>query len=48
MSTYATPDIEGTDRPESCDCREAGDALPCWPCYRAGFDEPNPEATLDE
>ena len=36
---------EGDDgRPEGCDCGEwnAGSGLPCWPCYRDGFDEPNP------
>ena len=34
---------EGDDgRPEGCDCGEwnAGSGLPCWPCYRDGFDEP--------
>lgn len=35
---------EGDDdgRPEDCECGEwnAGLELPCWPCYREGFDEP--------
>ena len=27
-------------RPEDCDCGDwnAGEGLPCWPCYRDGFD----------
>ena len=24
-----------------CNCRDADAALPCWPCYREGFDIPN-------
>ena len=34
------------ERPADCDCVEfhADAALPCWPCYRDGFDEP---ATVD-
>ena len=37
----------GDERPTDCDCAEfhADAALPCWPCYRDGFDEP---ATVDE
>lgn len=34
---------EGDDgRPEGCDCSDwnAGSGLPCWPCYRDGFDDP--------
>jgi hypothetical protein len=34
---------DGSDeRPEDCECIEVAD-LPCWPCYRDGFDEPNPD-----
>jgi hypothetical protein len=35
----------GTDeRPDDCDCASfMGDyGLPCWPCYRDGFENPNP------
>jgi hypothetical protein len=34
------------DRPDDCDCGDwnAGLDLPCWPCYRDGFEEPNPDA----
>lgn len=33
---------EETDdgRPDDCACWDAGLKLPCWPCYRDGFDEP--------
>jgi hypothetical protein len=24
-----------------CDCWDADAELPCWPCYRDGFDVPN-------
>jgi len=55
MSAYNTPTQEGTDteltdfdgRPEDCDCWATGD-LACWPCFRAGFTEPNPNASVDE
>jgi hypothetical protein len=33
----------GTDRPEDCQCWDAEQELPCWPCYRDGFRSPNPE-----
>jgi hypothetical protein len=36
--------LEGDDnddgRPDDCDCWDADAELPCWPCYRDGFDEP--------
>jgi len=36
--------IDETDdgRPDDCDCGDwnAGADLPCWPCYRDGFEEP--------
>ena len=37
----------GDGRPEECDCGawNADTALPCWPCYRDGFDDP---AGVDE
>jgi hypothetical protein len=31
------------ERPEDCDCWDAEGELACWPCYREGFDVPNPE-----
>lgn len=43
---------EDDDRPDDCMCSgselEAEGGLPCWPCYRAGFDDPNPDAGSDE
>ena len=34
------------DRPEECDCGEWNDGLElcCWPCYREGFEKPDPYA----
>ena len=33
---------ESDERPSECDCGDwnAGEGLPCWPCYRDGFEEP--------
>jgi len=38
---------EPAERPDDCDCGEWNDGLdlPCWPCYRDGFDSP---ASADE
>ena len=52
MSTNEPTTQEGTAteltdfdaRPEDCDCNGVLDTLPCWPCYRDGFDAPNPSA----
>jgi hypothetical protein len=52
MSTNTPTTQEGTDaeltdfdgRPDDCDCWDADAELPCWPCYRDGFDVPNPSA----
>jgi hypothetical protein len=33
---------ESTERPDDCDCAPTFEDLPCWPCYRDGFEEPNP------
>jgi len=39
----------GDERPADCDCGDLHNSprvdLPCWPCYRDGFREPNPEPT---
>lgn len=50
MSAYepTTQDRNATEltdfdgRPEDCDCWDAEADLPCWPCYREGFEVPNP------
>jgi len=35
---------DGDERPSDCDCGDWNDGLelPCWPCYREGFEEPAP------
>jgi hypothetical protein len=40
-------DNRDDDRPEECDCGDWNDGLglSCWPCYRDGFETPNPHAT---
>jgi len=30
------------ERPEDCDCWNPEPGLPCWPCFREGFADPNP------
>jgi len=35
---------EGDTRPEACSCHSPEQGLPCWSCYRDGFDTPNPDA----
>ncbi|WP_160164236.1 hypothetical protein [Natrialba taiwanensis] len=32
------------ERPDECQCIRAFHDLACFACYRAGFDEPNPDA----
>ena len=43
---------EDADRPEDCMCSgselEAEGGLPCFPCYRLGFENPNPDAGSDD
>ena len=49
--TAATDDSDKRHgRPGDCDCNgwSDGDGLPCWPCYRDGFEAPNPEVSADE
>ena len=53
MSAYDSATQEGTDteltnfdgRPEECDCWATGE-LACWPCFRDGFEEPNPNVEV--
>jgi len=42
--------VHSDERPDDCDCGEwnQGLGLPCWPCYRDGFEEPNPNVGEDE
>ncbi|RKS81368.1 hypothetical protein BDK61_0647 [Haloarcula quadrata] len=41
-------DDRDDDRPEDCDCSPLFEDLPCWPCYRDGFETPNPNVGDDE
>ena len=43
-------DGETNERPADCDCEPfmRDHALPCWPCYREGFEEPNPNVEAEE
>jgi len=38
-------DSDAVDRPDDCNCAPfmADHGLPCWPCYRDGFEMPNPD-----
>lgn len=36
------------DRPDDCRCWDPDADLPCWPCYRAGFDAPNSDTPATE
>ena len=36
------------ERPDDCDCSPLFEELPCWPCYRDGFEEPNPNVRKEE
>jgi len=36
------------ERPDDCDCSPLFEDLPCWPCYRDGFDAPNPNAEMSD
>jgi len=40
------------ERPGDCRCSpfdvETGLRLPCWPCYRDGFEKPNPDPEGDD
>jgi hypothetical protein len=35
------------ERPDDCDCAPVMEDLPCWPCYRDGFEEPSLNAKMD-
>ena len=47
-----TVEVEGSDhsdeRRDDCDCSPLFEELPCWPCYRDGFEKPNPNGGEDE
>jgi hypothetical protein len=33
---------DSDERPDDCNCSLSMKDLPCWPCFRDGFEEPNP------
>jgi len=33
-------EADSDERPDDCDCSPLFEDLPCWPCYRDGFEEP--------
>ena len=41
---HVAGDSHNAERPDDCDCASfMGDyGLPCWPCYRAGFENLSP------
>lgn len=41
-------EILSDERPEDCMCWDPEAPISCWPCYLAGFREPNPDAPVDE
>lgn len=45
-STAELTDFDG--RPDGCSCLPSFEGLPCWACYRAGFERPNPNAEGDD
>lgn len=49
MQTELPNADEGTaGRPADCHCSgEAFETVPCFPCFRAGFETPNPDAGGD-
>jgi hypothetical protein len=36
------------ERPDDCDCWGPEQELPCWPCYRDDFEEPNPAPEVSD
>ena len=47
-----TVEADGIDhsdeRPDDCDCIPTMEDLPCWPCYRDGFEDPNPTLEVSD
>jgi len=47
--TVEADTIDDSDkRPDDCDCTPVMEDLPCWPCYRDDFEEPNPHAEVKD
>lgn len=47
---HVAGDSDAVDRPDDCDCASfiTDHGLPCWACYRDGFETLNPHATEDD
>jgi hypothetical protein len=43
-ATDATDGETASERPDDCGCWDPDGDLPCWPCYRDGYETPNPDA----
>ena len=48
MTVEAGENDQLNERPDECDCLPSFEELPCWPCYRDGFEEPNPTSEVSE
>lgn len=46
LATHDAAADAGSDRPDDCACTGPDDELVCWPCYRDGFETPNPNANV--
>ena len=45
LDSFGTDD----DRPDDCHCSgEPFETVPCFPCYREGHEEPNPDAEPED
>jgi len=42
-SDAASEEDHYSERPDDCGCWNSDGDLPCWPCYREGFETPNPD-----
>lgn len=47
MTETTHPRLERDARPEDCECI-ADAPIPCWRCYRAGFETANDDAPTSE
>jgi hypothetical protein len=48
-ATVEADGVEHSDeRPDDCDCIPSMEDLPCWPCYRDGFEKANPYAEVND
>jgi len=48
VAVEASESDHSDERPDDCDCSPLFEELPCWSCYRDGFEEPNPNVEAEE